>query len=198
MSDAALGAIILVPFVIGVYVLARVASALGDARGAHLLAPLAPAVQGEVSRDGPHVTGLHRGRRVRLSFTPGQSVGSGEGALSFNAFHTAVLDVAGEASWRVRFYPTSLLGNEKRLHIESKDAAFADRLHRSGALDAIAAVSTPSHHYVVAEFDARSQALTCTDDVSPRKVPTDAQLTRYLDLATYLADLNARLDPPGT
>jgi hypothetical protein len=196
MSDAALGAIILVPLVIVVYVLARVATAIGDARGARVLAPLAPAVQGEVSRDGPHVTGLHRGHRVRLSFTAGQSVGSGESAQRFNAFHTTVLDVAGAASWRVRFHPTSLLGTGKRLRIESEDAALAGRLDRSGALDAIAAVAVPSHDYVVAEFDASSGTLMCTDDVSPRKVPAEAQLPHHLDLATYLADVNAHLNRP--
>jgi hypothetical protein len=198
MSDAALGAIILVPLVIGIYVLARVASAVGDAWGARVLAPLAPAIEGEVSRHGPHVTGVHRGHAVRLSYTPGQPVGSGEGASQFNAFHVAVLDVAGEARWLVRYYPTSMFGHEKRLQVESKDAAFAQRLDQSGALEAIAAVCTPSHHYVAAEYDARTRMLTCTDDVSPRKVPTDAQLIRQLDLATYLADVNAHLNSPRT
>ena len=53
MSDAALGALILVPLVVVIYVVARVVSTVGDAWGARLLAPLAPAIGGEVSPEGP-------------------------------------------------------------------------------------------------------------------------------------------------
>jgi hypothetical protein len=195
MSDAMLGALILVPLVVVIYVVARLVTKVGEAFDRRTLAPFAPAIGGVVSGDRAHVSGTHRGYPVRVSFTAAQNVGSGESASQFHAFHVEVLDQPGALDWRVAFRSTSWTSMEKDLFVETADTALGHRIVSAGALDAVGAVSTPSLAYVTVTYEARTQVLTHTDDVSPRDVPTHEHYLRQLDLATHLAAINAQVNP---
>jgi hypothetical protein len=189
MSDAVLGAIILVPLVVAIYFVARLVAAVGDAWGAHQLAPLAPTIGGVVSRDGPHVDGSYRGLRLRV-FATTDNIGSGETGTRMNAIKIEVPDLDGHGSWRIAYHPTSWLGPNRELFIEVPDTALGDRINGCGALEAIAAVNTPSESYVAVAYDARERKLTYTDDVSPRRVPKTADFARQLDLVVRLVEIN--------
>jgi hypothetical protein len=94
-SDLVLGALILVVLIPVLYFVGRFVATIGEAWSARILAPLAPAMGGTVYRSGPCIKGSHQGRDVRVSFTTGQSVGSGESAAAINAFYIEVIDLAG-------------------------------------------------------------------------------------------------------
>jgi hypothetical protein len=84
MSDFILGAVFFVVIIPVIYFAARFISTIGDAWSARLLAPLAAMIGGSVNRDPPHIKGRYQGQDVRVSFTPGQNVGAGEGASQIN------------------------------------------------------------------------------------------------------------------
>jgi hypothetical protein len=195
MSDAVLGALILVPLVVVIWVVAWTVSKVGDAWSASVLARLAPTIDGTVSRAGPHVSGSYGGLPVRISFTKGQAVGTGESASQMNAFYIEALDLAGDTNWKIAFRAVSWTGQDKELFIESPDAALAERLRVSGALELIGRVNMPSNNYVTVAYDARAQTLTYTDDVSPKLVPSVDHFVRELELVGQLTTINAATNP---
>ncbi len=191
ISNFILGAVILVALIPMIYVAARVISKIGDAWSARLLAPLAPAIGGSVSANHPCITGTYAGRAVRLSFTPRQSVGSGESATSINAFHIEVLNLSGHQDWRIKFHVAGLFGQKpKELYIEVQDRALGERLDQAGILAQVAAVSAGTQDYVTVAYETRHQTLTYTDDVAPRKIPSHQQFAAQLALIARLAEVN--------
>jgi hypothetical protein len=195
-SSLVLGVLIFVALIPVLYFGARVAGTIGDAWSARILAPLAPAIGGTVHRNGPYIRGRHQGHDVRVSFTPGQSVGSGDSASAINAFHIEVMDQAGRQDWSISFHLSGFLGQgPKELFIEVKDAALGKRLEHAGVLDAVSAVSAPTQGYVTVAYEARRQVLTYTDDVSPRRIPSSDLFAAQLELVTRLAEVNAQLNP---
>ncbi|CAG0937011.1 hypothetical protein TFLX_05914 [Thermoflexales bacterium] len=195
-STFILGAVIFVVLIPVIYVVARVITMIGDAGSAHLLAPLAPAIGGTVDRNQPCIRGRYQGRDVRVSFTPGQSVGSGDSATAINAFYVEVLDLPGRQDWRIKFHLSGLLGQgPKQLTIEVQDKALGERLEQSEVLSAVAAVSTPTQPYVTVAYEARQKTLTYTDDMTPRQIPSRAQFTAQLELVARLAEVNDRVNP---
>ena len=132
---------------------------------------------------------------MRISFTTNVPIGSGDTAYRMNAFYVEAPDLAGEANWQISFSSSRWSSLAKDLVASSPDAALAERLNGSGALDLIAAVNVASYSYVVAAYDAGTKVLTYTDDVSPRRVPMPDHFTRQLDLVARLAAINAAVNP---
>jgi hypothetical protein len=195
-STFILGAVILVVLIPVIYVVARVVTTIGDVGSARLLAPLAPAIGGTISQGRPCINGSYQERAVRVSFTPGQSVGSGDSATAINAFYIEVLDLPGRQDWRIKFYLTGLVGQgPKQLTIEVQDKALGERLEQAGVLAGVAAVSTPTQDYVTVAYEARRKTLTYTDDMTPRQIPSRAQFAAQLELVTRLAEVNDRVNP---
>ena len=195
-STFILSAVILVVLIPVIYVVARVITTFGAAGSARLLAPLAPAIGGTISRSRPCINGSYQGRAVRVSFTPGQSVGSRDSATAINAFYIEVQNLPGRQDWRIKFYLAGLLGQgSKQLTIEVQDQALGERLEQSGALSAVAAVSVPTQPYVTVAYEARQKTLTYTDDMTPRQIPSRAQFAAQLELVTRLAEVNDRVNP---
>ncbi len=190
-SDFILGAVILVVIIPVIYAVARVISKIGDAWSARLLAPLAPAIGGSVTANHPCIRGRYAGRAVRVSFTPRQSVGSGDSATSINAFHIEVLNLSGQQDWRIKFHLAGFFGQKpKELYIEVQDRALGERLNQAGVLAEVAAVSAATQDYVTVTYEARRQTLTYTDDVAPRKIPSPQQFAAQLALIARLAEVN--------
>lgn len=195
-SDLVLGALVLVVLIPVLYFVGRFVATIGDAWSARILARLAPAIGGTVYRSGLCIKGRYRDRDVRVSFTTGQSVGSGEGATAINALCIEVVDLAGRQDWRIKFHLSGLLGQgPKQLYIEVQDTALGKRLERSGVLDAVSAVSAPTQDYVTVAYEARRKILTYTDDVSPRRVPSHKDFAVQLELVARLAEVNAQAKP---
>src|SRR5687768_3079483 len=109
-SNLALGALILVVLIPVLYMVGRLIGTIGDAWSARILAPLAPAIAGTVYRSRPCIKGHYQGRAVRVSFTPGQSVGAGDSATTINAFYIEVIAVPGRQDWRLKFSGAGFLG----------------------------------------------------------------------------------------
>ena len=197
-ANMVLGALILVVLIPALYFIARGIGTIGDAWSAQMLAPLAPAIDGGTfSRTPPGIRGSYEGRDVRVSFTPGQSVGSGDSATTINAFYIEAINLPGQQDWRIKFYVSGSFGQgAKQLQIEVKDTALGERLERSGVLDAVSAVSAPTQDYVTVEYEARRQTLTFTDDVSPRRVPSHQQFATQLALVARLAQVNEQVNAP--
>ena len=131
-----------------------------------------------------------------MSFTPAQSVGSGDSATWINAFYIDVMDLVGRQDWRIKFYASGLLGQgPKQLYIEVEDKALGERLERSGVLDAVSTVSAPTQGYVTVQYEARRRTLTYTDDVSRRRIPSHEQFAAQLELVARLAEVNAQVNP---
>jgi len=194
-SDLILGAILLVVMIPVIYFVARMISTIGDAWGAHLLAPLASAIGGTVDRHQPCILGKYQGRDVRVSFSPGQSVGSGEGATTINAFHIEILNLPGGKDWRIKYHLSGIFGQgPKQLIIEVPDQALGEHLERSGVLTEVAAVSSPTQDYVTVTYEARQKKLTYTDDMTPRRLPTNQEFSAQLKLAARLAEINDQVN----
>lgn len=195
-ANLVLGAVILVVLIPVLYFVARAAGALGDVWSARLLAPLAPAIGGTVQRTPPCIRGSYQGRAVRASFTPGQSVGSGDSATTINAFYIEVTDLPGRQDWRIKFHVSGLFGQgQKQLHIEVQDQELGERLDQAGVLAIVSAVSAPTRDYVTVAYEARRKTLTYTDDVSPRRVPSQEQFAAQLASVARLAEVNEQLNP---
>ena len=194
-SGMILGAAILVVLIPALYFLARFVTKIGDAWGAHLLAPLAPAIGGTVHRSGPHIDGTYENHALRVSFAGRTSVGSGESATSINAFYIEVLQLPGRENWRIKFYGPGLLRQGPNAPFIEAETALGDRLKRAGVLEAVSKVSTPTEGYVTVAYDARRQVLTYTDDVSPRWLPSPEAFAMQLVLAARLAAINAQVNP---
>jgi hypothetical protein len=195
-SNLVLGALILVVLIPLLYIIGWITSTIGDAWSVHILAPLAPAIAGEVSRNRPCILGSYQDRDLCVSFTPGQSVGSGDSATMINAFYIEVTGLPGRQDWRITFHLSGFFGQGPRqLHIEVHDKALGERLDRSGVLAAVSAVSAPTQGYVTVEYEARRKTLTYTDDVSPHKIPSPTQFAAQLELVARLAEINAHANP---
>jgi hypothetical protein len=194
-SDFILGAVIFVISIPVLYFFARFVSTIGDAWSASQLAPLAPVIGGAVTRDPPQIQGSYQGRNLRVSFTPGQNVGAGEGASQINAFQIETLELAGRQDWRIKFYLSGFFGQgAKQLLIEVQDKVLGERLESSGVLAEIAGVNSPTQPYVTVAYDARQKILTYTDDMTPHKLPTREQFAAQLKLVARLADVNQQVN----
>jgi hypothetical protein len=180
------------------YYIARVAVRIGNWRTSRLLAPFAPLIDATPnSRDG-FLIGSYQGYKVILDMSPKASVGQGESATHINAFMVKVLDQPGEKDWWLTFHVTGLLGQgAKRLAVSARTDELAERLRVSGIIDDVEQISAPTRAYITVAYDSFQKRLTYTDDVSPRKLPPQEHVQRYLALATRLAAVNKIVNAPA-
>jgi len=195
-ANLALGALILIILLPILYIVGRVMGTIGDVWSARILAPMAPAIDGTVDRSPPCIRGSYLDREVRVSFTPGQNVGSGDSAMQINAFYIEVSNVPGRQDWRIKFYTSGVFGQSpNQLYIEVQDKALGERLDRSGVLAVVATVSAPTQSYVTVAYEVRRQTLTYTDDVSPHRIPSHDHFVAQLELVMRLAVVNEQVNP---
>ena len=199
-SDSIMPGVLIVLVMLPVlYGIGRAGSALGNVRSAYLLAPLAPMIGGHVERSRRRLVGTYEGWPVQVFFEPQRSVGSSGNASSatsrMNAFSIAIPDLPGAADWRLQFHVTGTFGQGGReLGFGMVDESLRQRLEEAGVIADVGAVSSPTLSYVTVQYEARTQTLTYTDDVSPSRVPNLARFAVHLALAARLAALNARVN----
>ena len=199
-SDSIMPGVLIVLVMLPVlYGIGRAGSALGNVRSAYLLAPLAPMIGGHVERSRRRLVGTYEGWPVQVFFEPQRSVGSSGNASSatsrMNAFSIAIPNLPGAADWRLQFHVTGTFGQGGReLGFGMVDESLRQRLEEAGVIADVGAVSSPTLSYVTVQYEARTQTLTYTDDVSPSRVPNLARFAVHLALAARLAALNARVN----
>ena len=199
-SDSIMPGVLIVLVMLPVlYGIGRAGSALGNVRSAYLLAPLAPMIGGHVERSRRRLVGTYEGWPVQVFFEPRRSVGSSSNASSvtslINAFSIAIPNLPGAADWRLQFHVTGTFGQGGReLGFGMVDESLRQRLEEAGVIADVGAVSSPTLSYVTVQYEARTQTLTYTDDVSPSRVPNLARFAVHLALAARLAALNARVN----
>jgi len=199
-SDSIMPGVLIVLVMLPVlYGIGRAGSALGNVRSAYLLAPLAPMIGGHVERSRRRLVGTYEGWPVQVFFEPQRSVGSSGNASSatsrMNAFSIAIPDLPGAADWRLQFHVTGTFGQGGReLGFGMVDESLRQRLEDADVIADVGAVSSPTLSYVTVQYEARTQTLTYTDDVSPSRVPNLARFAVHLALAARLAALNARVN----
>jgi len=199
-SDSIMPGVLIVLVMLPVlYGIGRAGSALGNVRSAYLLAPLAPMIGGHVERSRRRLVGTYEGWPVQVFFEPQRSVGSSGNASSatsrMNAFSIAIPDLPGAADWRLQFHVTGTFGQGGReLGFGMVDESLRQRLEEADVIADVGAVSSPTLSYVTVQYEARTQTLTYTDDVSPSRVPNLARFAVHLALAARLAALNARVN----
>ena len=199
-SDSIMPGVLIVLVMLPVlYGIGRAGSALGNVRSAYLLAPLAPMIGGHVERSRRRLVGTYEGWPVQVFFEPQRSVGSSGNASSatsrMNAFSIAIPDLPGASDWRLQFHVTGTFGQGGReLGFGMVDESLRQRLEEADVIADVGAVSSPTLSYVTVQYEARTQTLTYTDDVSPSRVPNLARFAVHLALAARLAALNARVN----
>jgi hypothetical protein len=181
-----------------IIVISRIVGRIANRFTARAMAPLAGAIGGLVDPEVPCITATYQGCILRAFNAPKTSVGHGDAAWTINAFYIEVPNLPGRSSWRLKYFVTGILGQgPKKLYIETSDEALADRLVRSGIVEEVTAVGSPSTVYVTAEYDVRHKTLTFIDDVLPRKLPTRETFLLQAGLAVRLAQVNADTNSPG-
>jgi hypothetical protein len=180
------------------YYIAQVAVRIGNWRASRLLAPFAPLIGATPNSRNGFLTGNYQGHKIILDMSPKTSVGQGESATHINAFMVKVLDQPGEKDWWLTFHVTGLLGQgPRRLAVSARTDELAERLRASGIIDDVEQVSAPTQTYTTVAYDSFQKRLTYTDDVSPRKLPPQEHVQRYLELATRLAAVNKIVNAPA-
>ena len=199
-SDSILpGVLVLIVLLPIFYAIGRAGTILGDFKLAHLLAPLAPVVNGQVERSRRRIVGTYEGIPVEISAEPKRSVGlvGGSAAVTsrINAFNIAIPDQPGAADWQLQFHVTGTFGQGGRqLGVRLADGPLQQRLEQAGVLDNVGAVSSPTQSYVTVQYEKRTQTLTFTNDVAPLTVPNSARFAALLALTARLAAINARVN----
>jgi hypothetical protein len=195
-SDSIFPGVIIVLVMLPVlYGIGRAGTALGDVWSAHLLAPLAPMVNGHVERSRRRLVGTYEGLPVHVFFNPRQTVGAFDKTSRMNDFSIAVPGLPGGADWRLQFHVTGLLGQGGReLGLSTDDELLRRRLEAAGVIADVGAVSGPTLSYVTVQYETRTQTLTYTDDVSPARVPSRARFAVHLALVARLVTLNTRVN----
>jgi hypothetical protein len=187
----------LVAFLVVLYYVVQVIVHFSDARSARMLAPFAPVISAVAEPGKPFLVGYYAGHKVRLTFSPKMNVNSstGETRSRINAFHVQILELPGKTDWWLKFHLSGLLGQgRKQLGIRAREAGLAERIRLSGVVEEVERVTNPSDTYIAVSYESFFKTLTYTDDVSPRKIPSEADLLKQLALAIRLATVNAQIN----
>jgi hypothetical protein len=186
------GALVIAVLLPVCYVIGRLGSAIEAKRHGHILAPLAPFINGKI--DGGAINGQYQGHALRVTYAPRTSVGPGNLRLCINGFYIEASDIPGEQDWRILFFVTGLLGQGPRQLFIKADKDLTARLESSGVLQEIAAVSSASQDYVTVAYSARFKTLTYTDDVSPNYISSPPHFEKQLALMARLIQVNAQVN----
>lgn len=188
-GDILLGAMILVGFLIGVYVVGRFLNNWKNRRFNVAWAPLIPLINGTVQNDGggaatSWLTGTYRGKQVQASMVPDRNLYQ-EGNGRYNYFDTALRGVAGQQNWQI-IYRTPVLGiGTSGWCIEGEDEALNSRLQAANIITEIAHLGNPTIAYT-----ARDHTLRYSDDITPLWAPSSERFQAILELLLRLAAIS--------
>lgn len=192
--DIIQGAALLVPFLILVFVAAKVLAAFRNRRFNHALSPLAPLINGTLHSDGIHglMTGTYQGKEVGVSVTLGTRslMFEGHSNQKRNILDIEMAGLPGRQDWRFVFGNEWVL-DKNRWRIKADDKALEERLNHSGVANAINDMgNVPAIMYL-----ASRKVLAYTEDIRPDIAPSPERFQQQLELLVYLAQVNNRVNP---
>jgi hypothetical protein len=191
-SDIVFGALVLVPFLIGAYVIGRLFAAWHNRRYTAAWAPLVPLINGQVRNntggDVSWLDGAFKGQSVHVSMSPnsGRSRFRGDNSR-YNDFSIELTGVAGQLDWQIKYPSASLLVPSEGWRVVTQDPKFEAHLQASGIIVELAKFGRPSF-----KFDARTQTLTYREDITPYWIPTPQ---RFEEILAFLLRLSASSAP---
>jgi hypothetical protein len=188
LTDAELGALILVPLVPCLYFGARAAGVAITAWTAYRLAPLAPLIGATVDWKSPYLHGSYAGNKVRVWY-----VQQNAGERTLNTIQIEVADLPGKHDWRVAF-ELGWFRQRAEPYIDTRDEALRQRLHDAEVLHAVGAVSSATASYVTVNYDGRRKTLTYVDDITPKTIPSSEAYAMQLELVARLAAIGRQVN----
>lgn len=201
-SDVLFGIAVLIPFLIGIFVLGWLISRFKNRRFASAWRPLVSIIGGKVVEDGggaatSWLTGTFEGRQVHASMTPNRNRHS-DGGASYHHFEVTLQNVPGRVDWQVE-YAAGMLGfGEQSWQIRADDPAVADRLQRSDVIDLIrplAEARAVPPWLPTVKYSYRSSTVSYSEDAGTSWIPTPERFREQLALLIRLAQVNADVNP---
>src|SRR5262245_47559054 len=193
-QDLILGASILIPFLVVVFIAGKILSDFKNRRFTRAWAPLVPILKGTITHDGggavtSWLTGTYRGRRVSASMVPGRNMYSGESGFTYNSFEIAFLDLPGAQDWAA-LVKTPPLG-QARWHIAADDKALEERLRAAGVIALVERLGAPKVTY-----QRREDRLLFSEDAGPLWVPTPERFQEELEVLLRVVEIQEKVNPP--
>lgn len=189
MSDMVLGSICVAVFIVACFFLGKVKQRWDNLQQASLLSPLAHMVNGAVDRRNGWLEGIYQGRKLHVTVVL-EGI-SGEGGGNFQALKIEIMNLPGRQIWYIAFEATKLgFGPNQPKLVVVRDPALEARFKATSILEEVGRVSAATSTYVTVQYQPAQKKLTYTDDISPRRIPTQEQFEQQLALAARLADLN--------
>ncbi|HVK56844.1 MAG TPA: hypothetical protein VM532_17675 [Burkholderiales bacterium] len=195
--DNLIGAAILVPFLILVFLAGRVLARFQGRRLSRSLEPLAPLVDGKVSSDGNNgfLVGVYGGRQVQVRICPktgGLRGYSPHGTSVYNVFELEMSSVSGALDWTLIYGRPIIIGGEG-WSVSADTPAFKVEVVRSEIVSLVHAAGGLGSWPVVA-YTAKYERLTYSEDVQPWLAPPPERFAVLLDLMVNVADINNRIN----
>lgn len=190
-SDIVFGAIVLAGFLVVAYVIGKTTSAFTNRKFARAWEPLVPIVNGTVSFDSgasasSSLYGQYNGHRVHANMVPQRNKYEHSPGERFNYFDVGLKDIPGAHDWTIRHNQKVLGMGYDGWRVHSLDAAEQQRVESWGLTSVLAMLGAPQ-----LEFDAATQTLMISNDITPNLVVTAADFKDLLDLLVRVARLQA-------
>jgi len=205
MSDMLLGAIVLVPFLVFIFVAGYFIYKFKNRRLTAAWGPLVALVNGQVVGDGggaasSWLRGTYQGRPVVAKLAPNlnESTTDGSSGIKYNYFDVALTGVPGHHNWAVDFRRSVLGVGKTGWHVETKDGALQGALEAAGVIDLIAPFGQPPQHLHLppVQYSRSEKTLRYRADISPALASSPQQFGQMVAMLTQLAEINARVNAP--
>ena len=206
MSDTLLGAIVLVPFLVFIFVAGYLIYKFKNRRLTAAWGPLVALVNGQVVGDGgggtsSWLSGAYQGRAVVAKLAPNLNESTTDGTSSgvkYNYFDVALTGMPGQQNWAVD-YRRSVLGlGQSGWGVETKDRALQAALEATGVIDLVTPFGQPPPHFHLppVQYSRSEQTLRYRADISPAVAPSPERFGQMVGLLAQLAEINARVNKP--
>ena len=206
MSDTLLGAIVLVPFLVFIFVAGYFIYKFKNARLTNAWGPLVGLVNGKVVGDGgggtsSWLSGTYQGRPVVAKLAPNineSTTDSTSTGVKYNYFDVALTGVPGRHNWAVDYGRRVLGVGQSGWRVETKDGALQAALAAAGVTDLVAPFGQPPQHFHLppVQYSRGEQTLRYRADITPALAPTPQQFGQMVELLARLAVINAQVNPP--
>jgi hypothetical protein len=203
-SDLLFGVAVLIPFLIGIFLLGWLINKFKNRRFTGAWQPLVPIIGGKVVEDGggaatSWLTGTFEGRQVHASMTPNRNRSS-ESGLTYHHFEATLLNVPGRVDWQVE-YKAGMLGfGKESWQVRADDPVVADRLQQAGVVDLIkplAEARAIPPWLPTIKYSYRTSTVSYSEDAGTSWTPSPARFREQLALLIRLAQLNADVNAGG-
>lgn len=201
-SDLLFGVAVLIPFLVGIFMLGWLISRFKNRRFSGAWQPLVPVIGGKVVEDGggaatSWLTGTYEGRQVYASMIPNRNQSS-ESGLRYHHFDAVIQHVPGRVDWQVE-YKAGMLGFGKEgWQTRADDPLVAARLQLAGVVDLIrplAEARAIPPGLPTVKYSYRTSTITYSEDAGTSWIPSPDRFREQLAVLIRLAQVNADVNP---